>query len=232
MWVAVCSVYHEHNPSLSVPARYRAQSFSRAHEAFVGCGISSAPAFGSNGTSQRSEDKYCRLPTISRKSQHSCMSRAASGFCLTDPPSLGIGSGLQFVSPMFIPRAHLVHCPDFEPDVLREVRLDLVLCWSRSGAAEILRVCQNEHIQLVVCKELWCCVATVETLLFKAFCHEVYPACSSAAPTTQLSSQSPKDGGRIPQCSLLFQPFGGWVPVTLFFLVHVEERPLEAQAVP
>ena len=79
----------------------------------------------------------------------------------------------------------------------------------------------NEYIQLVICRDMWCCVTPVKTLLFKGFCHEVYPACSSASPTIQ---QSPKHRGRIPQRGLLFQPSSQWVHVSLFVLVHVEAR--------
>ena len=89
----------------------------------------------------------------------------------------------------------------------------------------------NEHTQLGVCKEMWRCVAYVETLLSKAFCNEVYPACSGASPTIQLFPQSPKHGGRIPHNSLLIQSFGRWVPVTLFVFVDVEVRLLEDQVV-
>ena len=62
---------------------------------FVGCFISFAQAFVSKSTSQRSIYKYCKGYL------HSCMNRSASssGFCLTDPATLGAGAGLQFVSP-------------------------------------------------------------------------------------------------------------------------------------
>ena len=59
----------------------------------------------------------------------------------------------------------------------------------------------------------------------------IYPVCSGASPTIQLFPQSPKHGGRIPHNSLLIQPFGRWVPVTLFVFVDVEVRLLEDQVV-
>ena len=45
-------------------------------------------------------DKHSRLPTVPRWSLCSCMSSSASssGFCLTDPATVGVGAGLQFVS--------------------------------------------------------------------------------------------------------------------------------------
>ena len=53
------------NTSLTdwVPAVFRTNRSSRVHEAFGGCFISFAQAFVSNRTSQRSTDKYCKLPT-------------------------------------------------------------------------------------------------------------------------------------------------------------------------
>ena len=85
-----------------VPAMCRANRFSRVREAFVSCFISFAQAFVSNCTSQRSVDKYCKLPAIPRYSLHSCMTRTtlSSSFCLTDPATLCVGVGLQHVSPI------------------------------------------------------------------------------------------------------------------------------------
>ena len=42
-------------------------------------------------------------------------------------------------------------------------------------------------------------ITSVETLLINAFCHEIYPACSSASRAIQLFSQSPKLRDRILQ---------------------------------
>ena len=77
-----------------------------------------------------------------------------------------------------MPHAHFIHCPGFETDFLREVGLDQIQRRSRSEAMEIVHVYLNGLIQLVRTKLR--CVASVETLLFKTFCH-VYPACSSAS---------------------------------------------------
>ena len=87
---------------------------------------------------------------------------------------------------------------------------------SRSGAMEIIHVYLTEHIQLIVCTELRCCVSPVETLLFKAFCMKSTQrvrarlSCFRSHPSTQ--------------CSLLFQQFSRWVHVTLLVPVHVEVR--------
>ena len=76
----------------------------------------------------------------------------------------------------------------------------------------------NGYIQRIIRKELLRCFAS------KAFCHEVYRACSSASPPGQLFSQSPQHRGRIAQCSLLFQPFSWRVHVAFFVFIHVEVR--------
>ena len=72
---------------------------------------------------------------------------------------------------VFVFRAHFEHCPDFETDFLWEVGLDQVQRMPRSSALEILHVYLNENIQPTICKELWCCVTPVETLLFSKLCH-------------------------------------------------------------
>ena len=97
----------------------------------------------------------------------------------------------------FVPHAHLVHRPHYEKDFLGP---DPTPVWVRCHAD---RPCAllNEHIQLKVSKELWCCITSVETLLFKAFCHEVFPACSSASSAIQLFSQSPQHRGRVPNAA-------------------------------
>ena len=97
---------HVSQPVDWVPAKYSSNRFSRVHEAFVGCFISFAPAFVSNCTSQRSEDKFCRLPRIPRLGLHSSMSRSASSpsFCLTDPATLGVGAGVAIRQPSSVVR--------------------------------------------------------------------------------------------------------------------------------
>ena len=50
---------------------------------------------------------------------------------------------------VFIPRAHLIHCLNFETDFAWEVGLDLLQRWSLSGAVEIIHVYLNEYVQLV-----------------------------------------------------------------------------------
>ena len=155
------------------------------------------------------------------------MSKSISlwSFCFTGPATLGVGAGLQFANPLlrntilqvfrvgcdlspvvvqhsltfagFVPHAHLVHRPHCETDFLGP---DPTPVWVRCHAD---RPCAllNEHIQLKVSKELWCCITSVETLLFKAFCHEVYPACSNASSAIQLFSQSPQHRGRVPNAA-------------------------------
>ena len=66
---------------------------------------------------------------------------------------------------------------------------------SRSGAMEIIHVNLNEY-QLKICKEFWCCITSVETLLLKAFDHEVYPACPDVCVSSLASSREQRAGPR------------------------------------
>ena len=104
--------------------------------------------------------------------------------------------------------SHFVHCPDFETDSLWEVGLDQVLRGSRSNAMEIIHVYPDENNQLHICRELWRCITSVETLLFNAFCHEIYPACPSASRATQMFSPSPRH--RSPMRHVVFSSSFTW----------------------
>ena len=114
----------------------------------------------------------------------SCMSTStsSSGLCLADPATLGVGVGLQLLSPtlcnttlryflvecdlspvrvqhsltheVFILHAHFVHCPDFETDFLCEVGLDLVQRRSRSSSMKIIHVYLSENIQLTILQRI------------------------------------------------------------------------------
>ena len=65
-------------------------------------------------------------------------------------------------------------------------RLMAVLILSGRHFVVHVDVCLHEYIQLIFSTELLCCITSVETLLLKAFCHAIYPACSSAPPAIQL----------------------------------------------
>ena len=129
---------------------------------------------------------------------------------MTDPALLGVGAVLQLVSAMLCKttlryfglgtisvlslcnsrsrsRRSYLTPTSFSVQILKRIFCEWWV-WTRSSASlgpamEITHIYLNENIQLIICKELWSCTTSVETLLFKAFCHEVYPACSSALST-------------------------------------------------
>ena len=147
---------------------------------------------------------------------YSCMGTPASlsGFCWTDPAPLGVGAGFSIrqlhaeqhyprVSPvghdlrpiilqhsltleLFIPHSNLIHCPDVDTKLLREVRLDLLHCLSRHGCYED-RPCGPRETHPVH--------SSRRTLGPHHIFHRDHPASSSASPTIQLFPQSPKHGG-------------------------------------
>ena len=84
-----------------------------------------------------------------------------------------------------------------------------VKLWFGSDPAPYWDQCHGEH---PCARQLsGCCFASVATLLFEAFCHEVYPTCSSASPSKQLFSKSPQHRGGVLQrschvaCLVFFQ---------------------------
>ena len=157
-----------------VPAKYRANRLNGVHETLVGCFISFSRTFVSNCTQQRSSNMHCRLSTTPRKSLHHFIASSTSPLLATLRCRCCQAPRLCNTAPWYVWFGTLPVLLFY--DTRSRLRCSYLLLqefgpvpWSWS------EVYLNECI-------------------FKKFCHSVYPACSSASPTRQLSAQSPEHG--------------------------------------